>query len=65
MAEFRKSGVGWLTKDHKGIRLVADVDIPSGAKLLVQRNKYKTDSVEDEKKPDYLLTQIIEDHSCE
>lgn len=59
-AEFKKIGVGWLTKDRKGIRGVLNEDVPSGAKVLIKKNTYKTDAPEDEKKPDYNITQIIE-----
>ena len=61
MAQFKKVGVGWLTKDRKGIRFSVDEDIPSGSKFLVKNNKFKTKSEEDQKKPDYILSLIVEE----
>jgi hypothetical protein len=60
MAEFKRVGVGWLTKDRKGIRGVINEAIPENAKFLLSKNKFKTDSEADQKKPDYTLTLIIE-----
>lgn len=60
MAEFKRVGVGWLTKDRKGINIVMNESVSSGAKLLVKRNQYKTESEEDRKKPDYTITEITE-----
>ena len=60
MAEFKKVGVGWLTKDRKGIRVVMNEGVDSGAKLLVNKNRFKTDSEEDQKKPDYMVSEIVE-----
>lgn len=61
MATFKKVGAGWITKNKDGIRGVMNEDVPQGAKILVQKNKYKTTDAADEKKPDYVFTQIIED----
>lgn len=60
MAEFKKVGVGWLTKDRKGIRIVMNEAVESGAKLFVNKNKFKTNSQEDQKKPDYSVSEIVE-----
>ena len=60
MAEFKRVGVGWLTKDRKGIRAVMNEEVPSGAVILIKRNLHKTDDPADQRKPDYYVTQIIE-----